>query len=221
MRRCVCFFCSFLRKVSWRIIIYTPWKFSIFPEELPSQKESTLTKPSFFRGELLNFKGLACAETPSHSETPFRTRSMHLRIVQNYIVTVYKWVSQPQRNPKIRNFRLSISCHVSFVFFFGFVSLFLLKQNKLGDLSVRDWTDHQGHVIFFRQFLACGMIHVSTLLSQQPIGARDSRNPFFFEETCFWQSETSFLTPQDSSLAFLPAFVQTHFYISLYVTNCC
>ena len=132
----MCFFCSFLRKVSWRAIIYTPWKFNIPPEELPSQKESTLTKPSFFRGELLNFKGLACAETPSHSETPFRTRSMHLRIVQNYIVTVDKWVSQPQRpqrNPKIGNFRSP-----AMFLFFGFVSLFLLKHNKLGDLSVRD-----------------------------------------------------------------------------------
>ena len=39
-------------------VMFTPWKFNIAPENLPSQKERIVFQPSFFRGELLNFGGV-------------------------------------------------------------------------------------------------------------------------------------------------------------------
>ena len=40
----------------------TPRKFNIDPKNRPSEKETHLPFPSFFRGELLNFQGVICGQ---------------------------------------------------------------------------------------------------------------------------------------------------------------
>ena len=49
---------------------HTPWKFNIPPEELPSQKESTLTT-MIFSGAMLNFKGVSMVEKQKTSNWVF------------------------------------------------------------------------------------------------------------------------------------------------------
>jgi len=50
-------------KLKWLLLLSTPWKFNISPENKPSQRK-VIFQPSFFRGELLNFWGVT--EVPSN-----------------------------------------------------------------------------------------------------------------------------------------------------------